>query len=237
MKSTFIFFTIFLVCFDLNAQDTINKTDSEGRKNGYCIKKDKEGKKIYEGQFSHDVPVGEFRYFYPEGELKAISLLSDNGKRSRTTTFFNNGKKMAEGLYVNEKRDSIWKFYSEFDNVVVSEEFYKDGKKEGISRTFYADGTVAERSNWKNGTRSGLWEQYYTDGKLKLECAYNNDLKDGPLKTYHMSGKIWLTGQYINGDADGTWIYVTDKGETEKKEYYNKGRLIKTEVFIKKEEK
>jgi antitoxin component YwqK of YwqJK toxin-antitoxin module len=144
---------------------------------------------------------------------------------------------MAEGLYVNEKRDSIWKFYSEFDSVVVSEEFYKDGKKEGISRIFYPDGTVAERSNWKNGTRSGLWEQYYTDGKLKLKCAYNNDLKDGPLKTYHMSGKIWLTGQYINGDADGTWIYITDNGEIEKKEYYSKGRLIRTEEFIKKETK
>ena len=55
------------------------------------------------------------------------------------------------------------------------------------------------------------------------------------LITYHMSGRVWLTGQYIKGDADGTWIYVTDKGETEKKEYYSKGRLLKTEEFIKKE--
>jgi len=237
MRSYLIFLTFLLATLTINAQDTINSMDAQGKKQGHWVKKDKEGKKIYDGQFTNDIPYGTFKYYYPEGELKAISVLSDNGKRSWTITYFKNGKMMAEGLYINEKRDSIWKFYSEFDKVVVSEEFYKNGKKDGISKTFYPDGVVAERSTWKNGVRSGPWEQFYTDGKLKLKCSFLDDQKDGPLLTYHMSGKIWLSGQYIRGDADGTWIYMTDKGETEKKEYFNKGRLVKTEEFIKKENK
>ena len=237
MKPSFLFCLIFFTSVALFGQDTINKTDSTGKKQGYWIKKDKDGKKIYEGHFNHDIPLGEFKYYYPEGGLKAVSRLSDNGKRSLTTTYFKNGRRMAEGLYVNEIRDSTWKFYSEFDNSLVSEEFYEDGKKEGISKTFYPDGVVAERSTWRNGVRSGVWEQFYTDGKLKLKCAFLDDQKDGPLKTYHMSGRIWLTGQYIKGDADGTWTYITDKGEIETKEYYSKGRLVKTEEFIKKETK
>lgn len=237
MKPFLLFCVIFITSVALFGQDTINNVDAGGKKQGYWIKKDQEGKKIYEGQFIHDIPYGTFKYFYTEGELKAISLLSDGGKRSWTTTYFKNGKKMAEGLYISEKKDSTWKFYSEFDDIVVSEDFYKDGKKEGISKTFYPDGLVAERSMWKNGIRSGVWEQYYTDGKLKLQCAYVNDKKNGPLKTYHISGRIWLTGQYINGDADGTWTYITEKGEIEKKEYFDKGRLVRTEVFIKKESK
>jgi antitoxin component YwqK of YwqJK toxin-antitoxin module len=132
MKPSLLFCLIFFTSIAVFGQDTINKTDVQGKKQGYWIKKDKEGKKIYEGHFIHDRPIGEFRYYYPDGELKAVSLLSDNGKRSRTTTCFKNGKKMAEGLYVNEIRDSTWKFYSEFDNSLVSEEFYKDGKKEGF---------------------------------------------------------------------------------------------------------
>jgi len=237
MRSYIIFLIILLTSVMVNAQDTINKLDTEGRKQGHWIKKDKEGKNIYEGQFIHDIPYGTFKYYYPEGELKAVSQLSDNGRCSHTTAYFKNGRKMAEGKYIEEKKDSIWKFYSEFDNVVVSEEFYKDGKKEGVSTTFYPDGIVAERATWKNGIRSGLWEQYYTDGKLKLKCAFLDDEKDGQLKTYHMSGRIWLTGQYIKGDADGTWTYITDKGEIEKKEYFDKGRLVRTEEFIKKETK
>ena len=237
MKRIPVFYLLLFLFINGHAQDTINRLDNNGKRQGFWRKCDKNGKKIYEGQFLHNIPFGEFKYYYPEGELKALSLLSDNGRCSLTTTFFKNGRKMAGGKYIDEKKDSIWKFYSEFDNVVVSEEFYKEGKKEGISKAFYPDGVVAELLTWKNGIRSGLWEQYYTDGKLKLKCAYKNDQKDGPLKIYHISGKIWMTGQYINGDADGTWIYITDKGEIEKKEYYNKGRLIKTEEFIKQDTK
>jgi antitoxin component YwqK of YwqJK toxin-antitoxin module len=237
MRSALIFFTIFIIVFASDAQDTINKLDSNGKKQGFWVKKDKDGKKIYEGHFIHNIPLGEFRYYYPEGQLKALSILSDSGNRLRTVTYYKNGRKMAEGIYVNEKKDSVWNFFSEYEEVIVSEEFYKDGKKEGVSKTFYPDGVIAEKSTWKNGTRTGPWEQYYTDGKLKLKCAYNNDLKDGPLLTYHMSGRIWLTGQYISGDADGTWTYYTDDGKVEKKEYYQKGRLLNTEEFIKKENK
>jgi antitoxin component YwqK of YwqJK toxin-antitoxin module len=237
MKSFLILTLIFFACFHIHAQDTLNKSDAAGKKQGYWIKKDKEGKKIYEGHFNHDIPIGQFKYYYPGGELKAVSFISDSGNRSQTTAYFKNGQKMAQGVYIKEKRDSTWKFFSEFENVVVSEEFYKDGRKEGVSKTFYPDGRVAERMTWSNGIRSGLWETYYTDGKLKLKCAYKNDLKDGPLKTYNMSGKIRLTGQYINGDADGTWIYYTEKGEIEKKEYFSKGLLLKTEELIKAETK
>jgi antitoxin component YwqK of YwqJK toxin-antitoxin module len=237
MRSSLIFLTLFFTWVTAYAQDTINKLDAEGKKNGQWIKRDNEGNKIYEGQFIHGTPVGEFKYYYLKGELKAISLLSENGTRSRTTTYFKNGRKMAEGIYINEKKDSLWRFYSEYEDVVISEEFYKEGKKEGISKTYYPDGVIAERSTWKQGVRNGTWEQYYTDGKLKLKCAYLNDLKDGPMITYHISGRIWLTGQYTKGDADGTWTYVTDKGEIEKKEYFDKGRLVRTEEFIKKESK
>ena len=137
MKPALLFCLIFFTSLAIFGQDTINKTDAGGKKQGFWIKKDKDGKKIYEGQFNNDIPYGTFKYYYPDGALKAVSVLSDNGRCSRTTTFFKNGRKMAEGKYIDEKRDSTWKFYTEFDNIMVSEEFYKDGKKDGISKTFY----------------------------------------------------------------------------------------------------
>jgi antitoxin component YwqK of YwqJK toxin-antitoxin module len=237
MRIRLIFLLFLLASVALNAQDTVNIKDPEGRKNGFWIKKDTIGSKIYEGRFSHDIPYGEFRYYYPEGGLKAVNFISDGGKRSRTTTYYKNGRKMAEGIYVDEKKDSIWKFYSQYETVIVSEENYKNGRKDGISKTFYTDGVVAEIMTWKDGVRNGLWEQYYTDGKLKLKCAFADDMKNGPLRTFHINGKPWLTGQYANGNADGTWAYLDEKGIPSKKEYYKMGRLIRTEDFQKKEEK
>ena len=237
MRFPIVFFTLFLTCFALQAQDTINKTDPEGKKDGYWVKKDKDGKKIFEGRFSHGVPCGEFRYFYPGGELKAVSLLTDNGKRSKTVTYYKNGYKNAEGIFVDEKKDSTWKFYSEYDKVLLSEENYKNGKKEGVSKTFYPEGDIAEMTNWKDGVRTGAWEQYFKDGKLKLKCTYVDDQKDGPFRTYYTSGKIRVNGQYIKGITDGTWLYISEKGEVEKKEYYKKGLLIKTEDLKKQETK
>jgi len=237
MRSFFIFLALIAASVTLISQDTINKTDTVGKKQGFWRKLDKNGKKIYEGRFDHDVPVGEFRYYYPGGELKAVSIMSDNGRRSKTISYYRNGRKMAEGIFIDEKKDSLWKFYGEYDGALLSEENYKEGKKDGISISYYNTGVKAEQTNWENGVRNGPWETYYTDGKLKLKCTYKYDMKDGPIKTYHMSGKIWLSGQYVNGDADGTWTYLTENGQVEKKEYFQKGLLLKTEEFIKKEAK
>ena len=86
----------------------MNRKDAAGRKQGYWRKTDKSGMTLYEGNFRNDVPYGEFRYYYPTGQLKAVSQISDSGTRSLTVAYFINGKKMAEGLFINEKRDSLW---------------------------------------------------------------------------------------------------------------------------------
>ena len=142
---TSVFFYLFLSTVILTySQDTINITDASGKKQGFWRKMDKEGKKIYEGHFRDDRPVGEFKYFYPEGNLKAISIILEDGNRTRTTTYFKNGRKMAEGEYVNEKKEGLWRFFSEYDGVLVSEENYLNGKKDGISKTFYGGDGIAE---------------------------------------------------------------------------------------------
>ena len=235
MRILHIFLVLVLSSLTLVAQDTINMTDNAGRKLGFWRKLDKNGNKVYEGSFDHDVPVGEFRYFYPGGELKALSVMSENGRRSRTTSYYANGRIMAEGTFIDEKKDSLWKFYGEYDGALVSEEYYRNGKKDGKSISYYAGDGKAEQTTWVEGVRNGPWETYYTDGKLKLKCNFKEDRKDGPIKAWHMSGKIWLTGQYVNGEPDGTWTYITEDGQVEKKEYYQKGLLLKTEEFIKKE--
>jgi len=210
---------LFLISFILTfGQDTLNRTDTRGHKQGFWKKTDTSGKKIYEGRFKDGIPYGSFCYFYPDGKIKTESFISEGGKRARTVSFYSNGKKMAAGNYLNEKKDSIWQFFSETEGSMVSEEIYQLGAKDGVSKTYFPEGGLAEILTWKNGIKSGQWEQYYSDGKIKFRGSYLDNEKTGTIQAFYMSGKIMFIGQYANGHPVGQWIYYDEKGNLKKKE-------------------
>jgi len=213
------------------SQDTINRFDHLGKRDGFWRKLDSLGQKVYEGQFHGGIPHGEFRYFYPSGSLKTISVFSLQGKRAKSISYFPNGKKMAAGIYLGEKRDSIWQFFSDYDGSLISEETYTSGIKQGIAKTFYPDGVIAESVTWINGKKEGAWEQFFTDGKIKLRGNYSGDEKNGDFLIYFLNGQVMLNGQYRNGHQHGTWIYYSEKGNILKKETFENGKLLKTDEF------
>lgn len=229
MKKILIFLISFMFMTGTYCQDSLNRVDANGKKQGKWIKKDKDGAKVYEGQFVNGVPTGTFRYFYPGGGVKAVSEFFDKGRRTKTVTYFPNGKKMSEGFFFNEKRDSLWKFFSDYDEALVSVESYRNGLKNGVSTTYYAGKGPAEVITWKDGVKEGPWEEYYAEGALKVKGHYRNDLRDGSFNTYYSSGKILYSGQYKDGDPVGIWSYYDEKGRVEKKETYFKGFLFKTD--------
>ncbi len=235
MRRSVVSLIILLLPAWILAQDTINVTDAGGKRQGFWRKLDTAGKKVYEGRFRDGIPVGTFTYYYPNGKIKTVNVMSDNGRKARSVSYFPGGGKMAMGNYVNEKRDSIWQFFSEYDSKLLSEENYRNGEKNGFSIVYYGGDGIAEKSNWKDGKMDGKWQQFYTDGKIKIQGNYKDGLRDGQVKTFFDSGQVMMDGQYSQGDPSGTWFYYNEKGEMLKKEYYEKGKLIKTEE-IKKEE-
>lgn len=213
----------------LSAQDTLNVTDGKGQRQGFWRKLDSAGRVIYEGRFKDGVPAGEFRYFYPDGKLKTVSMVTDMGNRAVTVSYFPNGRKMAAGNYIHEKKDSTWLFFSESNGTLVSMESYRNGMINGLSKVFYPDGGLSEQHYYKNGVRDGLWEQYYLDGKLKLRGGFKTGEKHGLFKTFYNSGRPMIEGQYLQGHQDGKWTYFDEKGSLSKTETYDKGVLLKVE--------
>jgi antitoxin component YwqK of YwqJK toxin-antitoxin module len=204
----------------------VNVSDSKGHKQGYWRKLDTAGRLIYEGRFKDGVPAGEFRYYYPDGKLKTVSQVSGQGRRAVTVSYFPNGKKMAAGNYLDEKKDSTWQFFSESNGTIVSMEPYRAGLIDGISKVFFPEGGLSEINGYKNSIKDGPWEQYYLDGKLKLRGTYKAGEKEGVFKTFYNSGQPMITGQYSLGHQDGTWTYLDEKGTVTKKEIYDKGILL-----------
>ena len=225
--SIFVLVTFFS-CI-LFAQDTLNITDSKGHKQGYWRKLDSGGRVVYDGRFRDGVPEGVFRYFYPDGKLKTVSTVSIQGKRAVTVSYFPNGMKMAAGNYLNEKKDSIWQFFSESNGDLVSEETYLTGLIHGQSKVFYPEGGVSELRLYKNGIKEGLWEQYYPDGKLKLRGNFQAGDNQGAFMIFYNSGQPMVQGRYAEGHKDGIWMYYDEKGAIAKKESYDRGKLLKVE--------
>jgi antitoxin component YwqK of YwqJK toxin-antitoxin module len=211
------------------SQDTLNIIDAKGKKQGPWCKKDQNGIKIYEGRFTDDVPTGVFRYFYPDGKIKTVSAFYENGHKVRSVSYFKNGHMMARGNYVDEKKDSAWQFFGEFDGSLLLEESYIAGLRDGVSKTFTPDKVLVEMMHYRNGLRDGPWEQYYSDGKIKIRGSYSNDENSGTFQAFSPEGKIMISGQYTEGHRSGVWSTFDEKGTLLKKEYYRDGKLVKTE--------
>ncbi len=226
IRPLLLFFILFSTLLSYG-QDSINKTDHGGRRQGNWIKRDKEGHKLYDGQFSDGVPYGIFRYYYPNGKVKAISVMSENGKLARTVSFSVNGRKIAEGNFRNEKKDSIWNYFSELDGVLLSCESYLEGEKIGRSATFYPNGNIAELINFSSGKKAGEWIQYYDDGRVRFQGYYAADEKEGQFKAYYPDGKLSISGAYKAGHKDGTWTFYDEKGGIINSEKYWEGAVIK----------
>jgi antitoxin component YwqK of YwqJK toxin-antitoxin module len=227
----FICVVLMLASSFLFAQEAPNVTDAAGKKQGHWIKLDDNKKKIYEGNFVNNIPVGKFTYYYDTGIPWSITHFSQNGKVARTQMFNAAGKLMGEGKYVNEKKDSLWKFYND-EGKLISEEGYVNGLKHGSSKVFYVGGQLSEEKIWKNGKLDGPVKKYFENGQLKYIGQYINDKVEGKVVFYFASGKVNAEGAYKNDLKEGTWKYYTEDGKVERTDIYVNGRMTGTDKDV-----
>jgi len=211
----------------VNTTRAQNFTDISGKKQGKWIKY--QGKiKVYEGQFVDDIPVGEFLYFYPNGNLKIRTSFSKSGSLNRAKLFFDaqQVKIQAEGNYLDKKKDSIWNYYNE-DGILILDENYKNGLKEGEFKVYNHFGQLNLIENYKNDKKNGLSSEYYENGDIFRQISYENGYRFGKFKLYFPGEIILLEGNYTNDIRDSIWTTYTEKGEIEFLDYYSKGLLQK----------
>ena len=214
MSRKLIVIVLFLcICAKLLAQTSaINQVDKNGKKQGHWIKKDEHGIPVYEGVFKDGKPQGEFNYFYDTKEIKTISVFSSNGTVCHTKHFFPGNILMAEGKYVNEKRDSIWKFYNA-PNSLVSEESFKIGKKDGLEKNYDGKGKIVEEKTWKDSILNGPWKKYYENGNVQQEGVYMKGLLEGEMKFYYPGKTTAVSGMYKHSLKNGKWTYFDNSGK------------------------
>ena len=258
MKKICLLLLLFIPVIIAAQSDTLNRTDSQGRKQGYWKKYEK-GKLIYEGRFVNDVPAGVFTYYYTNGKIKSKSNFLNGTHKVETTMYDEQGKKASEGLFIDQQKEGRWSYYGE-NEVLVKIESYKNGKKEGAWKTFSnQSGTVLKEENYKNdkldgkrityfangdtntianyinGRVNGKYISYYPDKKLSYYGVYHNDMKIGTWDYYDFEGKLRKTIEYKDDIADKTYLYFYNGSAAQKLEqsaiaYIRKIDERKTEI-------
>ncbi len=215
----------FLVILSASGQ---NRTDAKGLRQGKWTGTYSNGALRYKGQFRNGTPVGTFLYYYPTGLLKAKMTYADNGHVARVITYHLNGKPMAQGKFIDRKKDSIWRYYSDTDGKLVLEESFKKGIKDGPTIIYYGTtGKPSELTEYKNGRKNGRWITYFPDGKISTRGFYVNDTLQGPYRVYDINGKLLIKGQYKNALQEGLWTIYDTTGRLQKKEYFRSGFPVK----------
>lgn len=234
------------ICFSQNVGqkggDTAvwNYTDINKMKQGKWLKFDsKTKKKLYEGFFINNRPVGLFKRFHPNGKESAVMYYEKGGEHIRVKFYYDTGIMAAEGVYARDNvKDSAWNFYGT-DKALMAKESYKEGVKHGMSIKYYRAKTKdgepikSEEIEYKDGKKDGIWKQYYESGKIKLNATYSNDLVEGLWTYYFESGKIYITGKYIKSLKEGIWYYFEENGKKTEIEYVNGIPKNKEELDLK----
>lgn len=206
-----------------------NVVDKEGRKQGHWVKTDKDGTKIYEGDFIDGNETGTFRYFYHDGTVRIVNEFEGTTMRCSHKAYDENGHLIASGFYNKKNRDGEWLFYTE-DGKLIKKAHYKMGVREGEQVIFNKDGDTAEVSNWYDNHRHGRWwrrigKQGYITG------TYVHGGLEGDVKEYDDNAVLVRHGQYSKGLRNGFYRYYED-GVLSVDEIWQNDNLISRKVRI-----
>ena len=134
------------------------------------------GNKSYEVSYNQGLNDGPALYWYENGNPKMERHYQDTVLQGVFKTWQENGKITVSGNYVDGKKDGKWLYHDILNpELLIREEFYKNGKPEGKWITRYKYGSVESIKNYKDGLKNGLIKYMKPDGEVIYEAIFKHD--------------------------------------------------------------
>ncbi len=226
MKRAFLLLAATLTLASLSAQNTI---DNQGRRQGHWIRTDKDGTKIYEGDFKDGLETGTFTYYYADGTVRIRNTYTEPGVRCNHEAYDERGHLLARGQYDRRNRDGKWQFYAE-DGRLVKEATYRMGIKDGLHVIYTHKGDTAEVTHWRNNHRHGRWwKRIGTNGYIT--GTYVDGGLEGRLVEYDEQGLLCRDGNYLNGLKHGKYRYY-EQGKLTIDERWEHGMMLDRQIRL-----
>lgn len=132
-------------------------------------------------------------------------------------TYYPFGEKVVKEKYIiniwTRKIEGVVYTYS-FEGKLLSTAEYKNGKANGVSKTFCEDGVhFLETSNYKDDILNGITEAFYCNGNPRFTVLYDNNRIMKVYNLFSEDGEKLFPGDHSNGngiilkyDAEGNLI-------------------------------
>ena len=121
-----------------------------------------------------------------------------NGNIQGRVNYWENGQKLSEVQYFNEKRDGSCKYWYKTGQL-MSSGLYKNGKMYGPFISYYENGQIQSQGNYNYNEsdiysrKDGIWKYYYENGKILSESIIKNGVEE--LKFYDKEGNLLPEGE------------------------------------------
>lgn len=97
---------------------------------------------------------------------------------------------------------------------------------DGIQKKYRADKTLLSAIEHKDGKRHGVSRSYYEDGKIiHNEIRYNMGSKNGMTNSYYKNGQLYYTVEYLNGKREGILMKFYETSELMAEVPYKNGAV------------
>lgn len=132
---------------------------------------------------------------------------------------------LEEGDYKDNKKVGMWKTYYA-SGKLKSEIEHKNNRPSGKYITYYENGKIEEEGNWKNGINTGTFKRYYPNGQVAQEKTFNESGKtQGKVTYYYSNGKKELEFSSNNGVEEGEMTRYYPNGDVKEKKTFAGGKV------------
>jgi len=221
--------------YDDEGKITMEISYRKGKKDG--IRRTYREDETIEESFVADQKEGLTNYYYPDGKIKrevnfkygleqGLSREFDTDGRIITLTTYKSG-------FITERE-----IINRYDNI---------GRKHGLWKYFYADGTLRMEGRYKHGRENGYFKEYDVKGNLVSTAKYadGNKLEDvaelmklDVRKDYYPDGKLKIAATYNKeGQLEGVRREYLPDGTVDKSYIFKRGIMIGEGVVTEKGER
>ena len=100
------------------------------------------------------------------------------------------------------------------------------GRQDGVTSLFRADGSLESRGNWRHGLPEGTHWQYHATGKLREASVYRDGQRvDGPVQTFDANGKLSTSYVLRDGRMEGELLAYFPDGKVAGRTQVSKGKF------------
>lgn len=123
-----------------------------------------------------------------DDEFKVKDNLVENKKFAIREEFQENDTLKFSERFKNYLKDSFWDKY--YNGQLWSHEYFIEGKKEGLLKSYYFYGKKLDLINFKNGKENAIMEIYHRNGHLMTKGLFKDGVQIGQWIFYDNNGKI-----------------------------------------------